>query len=185
VRSELECNRLLNEVADAGLKGKIVPVSTWVETNLWSIQFGVLTAVLLIRIFITGDRTLVLKRLTVWLLEALCEALLLSLLFILYIRFSFGPDQQLSYAKQLSFLFVAILFVFMLASGYLLTTAIFGVVTRSQRLWLYPAIAAVLYVAHLHIAFGGGHSGLSLAHWDLSQSFTLRQEVHVSSSPAP
>lgn len=63
--------------------------------------------------------------------------------------------------------------VFMLASGYLLTTAIFGVVSRSQKPWLYPTIAAVLYLVHLHIAFGGERSGLSLAHWDLSQRLTL------------
>ena len=149
-------------------------VRTWVEMHWWGTQFGVLTAVLLIRIFTTANRALVLKRLTVWLLESVCEALLLSLLFILYIRLHFGPDQQWSHAKQLLFFFVAILFVFMFASGYLLTTAVFGVVARSQRVWLYPGIAALLYVAHLHVAFGGGHSGVSLAHWDLPQSFTLQ-----------
>jgi hypothetical protein len=114
-------------------RGRIVDARTWVDMHWWGIQFGVLTAVLLIRVFRTSNRKLVLKRLTVWLLEALCEALLLSLLVILYIRVSSGPDQQFGYAKQLLFLFIAILTVFMFASGYLLTTAIFGVVSRSHR----------------------------------------------------
>jgi hypothetical protein len=154
-------------------QGRIVDVRAWFEMHLWGTQFGVLTAVLLIRCFSTANRRLVLKRLTVWLFEALCEALLLSVLLILYIRVSVGPDQQVSYSRQLLFFFAATLTVFMLASGYLLTTAIFGVVSRSQRPWLYPTIAAVLYLAHLRIAFGGERSGLSLAHWDLFQRLTL------------
>jgi hypothetical protein len=154
-------------------QGRIVDVRAWLEMHLWGTQFGVLTAVLLVRCFSTANRTLILKRLAVWLIEALCEALLLSVLLILYIRVSGGPDQHVSYSRQLLFLFAAILTVFMFASGYLLTTAIFGVVSRSQRSWLYPTIAAVLYLAHLHIAFGGARSGLSLAHWDLPQRLTL------------
>jgi hypothetical protein len=40
--------------------------------------------------------------------------------------------------------------------GYYLTTALFGVVWRSQRSWVYPAMAAILFVIHTHIAFVRG-----------------------------
>jgi len=37
--------------------------------------------------------------------------------------------------------------------GYYLTTALAGVVWRSKKLWLYPAITATLFVIHTHIVF--------------------------------
>ncbi len=37
----------------------------------------------------------------------------------------------------------------MLGSGYLFTTAIFGVIWRSEKPWVYPAIAAALFIAHV------------------------------------
>jgi hypothetical protein len=36
--------------------------------------------------------------------------------------------------------------------GYYLTRAFFGVLWRSQKSWLYPAIAAASFVTHMHIA---------------------------------
>jgi hypothetical protein len=37
--------------------------------------------------------------------------------------------------------------------GYYVTTALAGVVWRSQKLWQYPVIAATLFVIHTHIVF--------------------------------
>jgi len=37
--------------------------------------------------------------------------------------------------------------------GYYLTRAFFGAVWRSRTPWIYPALAATLFVAHMHFAF--------------------------------
>jgi hypothetical protein len=64
--------------------------------------------------------------------------------------------------KELLRTFVLTTGVFVWGSGYLITTALAGVVWRSKRLWLYPAIAAVLFLAHLQwtltITGGSSHS---------------------------
>lgn len=87
---------------------------------------------------------LILKRLAVWLLETSCEALLLGLFLIILS----GTD-QLGFAKDLLAAFVWTVVLLFWGSGYLLTTAIFGLVWRSRRLWLYPAIAAALFITHV------------------------------------
>jgi hypothetical protein len=107
-----------------------------------------------------------------WLVETLSEALLLSVLFIVYVRVAYGADQQLGYAKQLLFFMSATIVIFMFGSGYLMSTTVFAIVWRSQRPWLYPTIAAALYLGHLRFAFGSEH--WSLGHWDLSQRITLQ-----------
>ncbi|HWB85159.1 MAG TPA: hypothetical protein VG675_13525 [Bryobacteraceae bacterium] len=93
---------------------------------------------------------LILKRLTVWLLEALVSTLLFGVLF----GALSSPDLStfasiLPGAWALAFGVGAILFL----HGYYVTTALAGVVWRSQKPWLYPAIAATLFVIHTHIVF--------------------------------
>jgi hypothetical protein len=82
----------------------------------------------------------ILKRLAVWLLETSCEALLLSL-FLIVLRDS---DQRAS-AKDFLVLAGSIAFMFF-TTGYLLTTAVARVFWRSERLWLYRAIATLLFL---------------------------------------
>lgn len=79
---------------------------------------------------------LILKRMFVWSCETSGEAILLgAFLFVL-----FWSDQNTP--QDLVFAIAMTAGVFMLGSGYLLTTAIFGVAWRSQKPWVYPAIAA-------------------------------------------
>jgi hypothetical protein len=90
---------------------------------------------------------LILKRLIVWLLESFSEACLLggllgALLFPDFISVLRG-------VWPLSLTVGILLFM----HGYYLTTALFGMAWRSQRSWAYPAIAATLFVIHMHIAF--------------------------------
>ena len=90
------------------------------------------------------------KRVTVWLLEALVTTLLLGTLFGVLS----SPDLStfinlLPGVWALAFGVGAILFL----HGYYLTTALAGVVWRSEKPWLYPAIAATLFVIHTHIVF--------------------------------
>src|ERR1700733_4493956 len=98
---------------------------------------------------------LALKRLVVWLLESLVGAFLLG-----------GLLGALSVPHFISLLrgvwavalgVAAILFL----HGYYLTTALFGVVWRSERWWLYPSIAATLFILHTHIVFFRLRSDLS------------------------
>ena len=94
-----------------------------------------------------GIGMLILKRLAVWLLETLCETLLLGLFLTVFFGFdqhAFGKD-LLIYASGVVFLFFT--------TGYLLTTAILRAVWRSQRLWLYPIISTVLFFIHSQIFF--------------------------------
>jgi hypothetical protein len=92
------------------------------------------------------------KRMVVWLLETSCEALLLSLFLIVL----YGYDQHAFGRALLAFANgVALLFF---TTGYLLTTAIVRAVWRSQRLWLYPVIATVVFLIHfeiLNVGIGG------------------------------
>ena len=93
---------------------------------------------------------LIVKRLTVWLVEALVSTLLFGVLF----GALSSPDVStfvsiLPGTWALAFGVGAIL----LLHGYYVTTALAGVVWRGQRLWLYPTIAATLFVIHTHIVF--------------------------------
>lgn len=93
---------------------------------------------------------LILKRLTVWLLEAFFSTLLFGVLF----GALSAPDMStfasiLPGSWALAFGVGAILFL----HGYYVTTALAGVVWRSQKAWLYPTIAAALFVIHTHIVF--------------------------------
>jgi hypothetical protein len=93
---------------------------------------------------------LIFKRLAVWLLEALAATLLFGVLF----GALSSPDLDtfislLPGVWALAFGVGVILFL----HGYYLTTALAGVVWRSQKLWLYPVTAATLFVIHTHIVF--------------------------------
>jgi hypothetical protein len=93
---------------------------------------------------------LIFKRLAVWLLEALATTLLLGVLFG-----ALSSPNLKTFISLLPGVWAlavgvgAILFL----HGYYLTTALAGVIWRSQRLWLYPVIAATLLVIHTHIVF--------------------------------
>lgn len=103
-----------------------------------------------------GTRMRALKRLVVWTLETLSVAVLVGV--FLYVVLG-SPFRQSDFGRDLSFAIAGTAVVFMVGSGYLLSTALFGLVWRSQRLWLYPAIAAALFVAHVQFfATGWGVS---------------------------
>jgi hypothetical protein len=92
-----------------------------------------------------------LKRLAVWLIETSCEAFLGSALLIV-MSLAYGPSSS-GLARDFSVAFAVTVLAFMWATGYLLSTAIVGVVWRSKRLWLYPAMVSVLFLAHLQWLF--------------------------------
>jgi hypothetical protein len=88
------------------------------------------------------------KRIAVWFLETQCEALLLSVVLIV-LSIPNGPSQY-GFVHDLLFGLTAIYTVFF-TTGYLLTTAIVGIFWRSQRSWLYPSVASVLFLIHFEI----------------------------------
>lgn len=90
---------------------------------------------------------MIFKRLAVWSLEALTATFLLGVLFGAVTLPNFISLLPGVWALGLGI--GAVLFL----HGYYLTTALFGVVWRSHRSWLYPAIAATLFVIHTHIVF--------------------------------
>ena len=99
---------------------------------------------------------LILKRLAVWLLETLSEAVLVGAFLSVL---AWADDSTF---RGLLLLITGTAVLFMVGSGYLLTTAIFGVVWRSQRLWLYPAVAAVLFISHVQFYVTGWETSLML-----------------------
>lgn len=104
---------------------------------------------------------LILKRLAVWALEMLAVTLLLGIL--LYV--SWGPypgPGQHDFLRDVARYTAVTAVVFMFGSAYLLTTATFGIVLRGQRLWLYPLVAALLFVIHLQFYASGWTSSQKL-----------------------
>jgi hypothetical protein len=99
----------------------------------------------------------VLKRIIAWSCETAAEAVLLGGLLVIL-----SGTGRHGLVKDLEFAIIATLFVFMLGSGYLVTTALVGVVWRSKRVWLYPAIAAVLFIVHLQFSATGWTSSEKL-----------------------
>ena len=97
----------------------------------------------------------ILRRLVVWLLEAFAQAFLLGGLLGALVL----PD-FISLLPGVWALALAVGVVLFL-HGYYLTTALFGVVWRSQRSWVYPAIAATLFAIHMHIVFVRGKRDLT------------------------
>jgi hypothetical protein len=85
------------------------------------------------------------RLLAVWLVETLCEILLLSLSVIALLglhEYSFGQDLKL-------YIFAIAFFMFM--TGYLLTTLLARTLWRVRRIWSYPLAAAVLFLFHFQI----------------------------------
>jgi hypothetical protein len=90
------------------------------------------------------------KRVVVWLLETVSEALLLSLFLVLS---SGSSDPQRGYARDLSAGVVGVAGIFMFGSGYLLTSAILRLLWRNHALLIYALVAAALISTHLLIFF--------------------------------
>lgn len=91
---------------------------------------------------------LVLKRVIVWLAELACICISLGFLLRLLLGpFLPGGNVPTDVARYAS----AAAVVFVWGSGYALTTFVFAVIWRSARAWIYPTIAAGLYVVHLQL----------------------------------
>jgi len=86
---------------------------------------------------------LIVKRLVVWLLERLIEALFLGGLLGFLLHLSFRAFWVYALAVG----------VVLFMHGYYFTTAFFGVIWRKAKWWFYPAITAALFVVHAHIVF--------------------------------
>ena len=89
----------------------------------------------------------IVKRLTIWLLETFSQAMLLGLALIGL----FGYDQH-AFGKSLG-LYVSGVLLLSFTTGYLLTTAIARGAWKSQNLWSYSSIAVVLFLIHSQIFF--------------------------------
>jgi hypothetical protein len=90
-------------------------------------------------------KMLIIKRLLVWLLERFVEAFLLGglLAYLVLPKFTFIRI----------WVWPIIVATVLFTNGYYVTTAFFGVVWRSAKRWLYPAITAALFMVHAHIVF--------------------------------
>ena len=88
---------------------------------------------------------LILKRLSIWLLETSLEALLIGMVLVSL----FGCDQH-AYGKCLGINFVWISTMFF-STGYLFTTAIFRAIWRGRSLWSYSVAALMLFLIHFEI----------------------------------
>ena len=94
---------------------------------------------------------LILMRFPVWLIETVAEAVLISLFMITW--WGYSDPVNRGFLFQLFGWAWAVLTVFMLGSGYLITTAILRIAWKSQRLWTYSVASAVLVLVHLQIFF--------------------------------
>ncbi len=96
-----------------------------------------------------------LKRVLVWLVEIVAEAFLLGNLLGVLLFPNFIDLIAGMWALGLS------VGVVLFLHGYYLSRAFFGIVWRSRTPWLYPAIAAALFVAHMHFAVARSKSDLT------------------------
>jgi hypothetical protein len=87
----------------------------------------------------------IIKRLAVWLCEMALQAVLLGLFLIV----SHWSDEN-AFGKDLLFFFEATALLFF-TTGYLFSIAIVRAIWKTRRLWLYPAIATVLFLIHFEI----------------------------------
>ena len=95
---------------------------------------------------------LIIKRLSVWVVETALEALLLALVLISL----FGYDPH-AFGKSLLICATWIVIMFFV-TGYLFSTAVFRAYWRGRGLWLYSAIAMLLFLIHfeiLNVGVGG------------------------------
>ena len=97
---------------------------------------------------------LILKRVAIWIPERLIECCLLGGLFG-YLLLRSSTDISPTVRDWLSgfWRFGVVVAVFLFLHGYYVTTAFFGVVWRSAKIWLYPTITSALFVLHTHIVF--------------------------------
>ncbi len=93
--------------------------------------------------------------LTVWLIEVLAEAILLGCLLGALV----SSETGLLYGVIGSALAVPVV---LFLHWYYLTRALAGIAWRSRNPWLYPAIASVVFVAHMHFAVARSKSDLTL-----------------------
>ena len=112
---------------------------------------------------------LVLKRFAVWALETVSAAVLLGVLMYCLLGAFTGPGAHGLFLDVLRYA-VLTLVVFMWASGYLLTTAVAGIVGRLWKPWLYPLAAMILFVVHVEFFASG---------WKTTENPSLRYESLV------
>lgn len=94
---------------------------------------------------------MIMKRLSVWFGEMMCVLLLLSVLSLILA----GRSEQWTRWEDFVLVLVWTAAIFMFGSGYLITTGVVGVFFRSQHVWLYPTVAALLFVAHDQFFYRG------------------------------
>lgn len=85
------------------------------------------------------------KRLAVWLIEVVLEAMLLSVVLLCLSGYTRG-----TVLKDLTVGFIWITTMFF-STGYLFTTAIARAVWRGRRVWVYSAVALALFFVHFEI----------------------------------
>jgi len=85
---------------------------------------------------------LILKRLTIWLLETIFEILALALAMVVM----FGYGQQ-GFRRSFG-LAIGTLMLLSFTTGYLLTTAVARGIWRNRKLWSYSVVATVLFLIH-------------------------------------
>ena len=95
------------------------------------------------------------KRIIVLFFELLAEAFLLGTLLGVLLLPNF--IHLITGIWALALAVAVVLFL----TGYYVTRAFFGFVWRSQKSWLYPAIATALFGAHLHFAVARSKSDLT------------------------
>lgn len=97
---------------------------------------------------------LILQRLVTWLFETCLIAILVGV--FLYLWWGTLPQLDEHQIFENVFYYAGLVVIyFMLLSGYLLTTCLGAVFLRRHAIWLYPAVSAVLFVAHLQLMSAG------------------------------
>ena len=98
---------------------------------------------------------IIVKRIVVWLVERLLEACILGGLFM-YLVVHMGADipRGVLITRGSEVLIFGVVVAFLLfVSGYYVTAAIFGVIWRSPKPWVYPTITVALFAIHMHFIF--------------------------------
>ena len=91
------------------------------------------------------------KRFSVWLGEMTSVLLLLGVVTLAMA----GDSKQWSRWDDFLLALVWTAFVFMGGSGFLITTGLLGVFFRSSSPWLYPTLAAFLFIVHDQFFYTG------------------------------
>jgi hypothetical protein len=103
-----------------------------------------------------------LKRFVVWLLEMICGALGTGLVLFVLAFVEAAPGSRNDFSIRMVLGMSAVVLTEFVLTGYLVTTAIFGIGLRDKGRWLYPAVTAVLYLIHSSIFFVGAGNPLLL-----------------------